>query len=269
MYSYNLIKELTKLANQFGGAKVDNITYTHTIATSKNAVIFKKVELNFFDESWNLISKNPQYFNRTKKIHSHFDSIIPLVYEMQSSNSSDALAMNIFCHPKIKEWKGIRNLFQLPIISTIEFGFKPQIIKIVNGNTICDSTEVDVFINNSIIGECKLTEEDFTSKSKKEVEQYKEFKNVFHIDKLIQNETKYHNYQLIRNILAANQHDCHFILFCDIRRPDLAKSFYQTIRCIKDDYINLRTRCEIIYWQDIAQVVGQDLKKFLNEKYGL
>jgi hypothetical protein len=54
-----------------------------------------------------------------------------------------------------------------------------------------------------------------------------------------------------------------------MRRPDLAKSFYQTVRCIQDKYLDLRTNCEIVYWQDIAQVVPKDLKHFLKEKYGI
>jgi hypothetical protein len=89
------------------------------------------------------------------------------------------------------------------------------------------------------------------------------------MDMLIQNETSYLNYQLIRNILAAYQHKSRFILLSDMRRPDLAKSFYQTVRCIQDRYLDLRTNCEIVYWQDIAQVVPKDLKHFLKEKYGI
>ena len=54
-----------------------------------------------------------------------------------------------------------------------------------------------------------------------------------------------------------------------MRRPDLAKSFYQTIRCIKDEYAKLRTNCEIVYWQDIANKAGKELKEFLKEKYGI
>jgi hypothetical protein len=77
----------------------------------------------------------------------------------------------------------------------------------------------------------------------------------------------YLNYQLIRNILAAYQLKCRFILICDMRRPDLVKNFYQTIRCIKDEHIDLRLSCDIIFWQDIAKKCGAELKFFLKEKY--
>lgn len=265
-YKENLILELIQRAKDFGLGKYGSV-YIQPLENTKSSIIFNSLEYSFHHQSWKTIQENEDYKNRTEKIHPN--TIAKGIYEMQSSNSSDALAMNIFCHPKFMEWKEIYQLFQLPPKFSIEFGFNPKIQKTVNNKIEYDSTEVDVFINNSIIGECKLTESDFTSKSKNVVEQYKEFKNVFYFDKLLQDENQYFNYQLIRNILAANQHDCRFILFCDMRRPDLAKSFYQTIRCIKDDYLNLRTRCEIIYWQDIAHVVGADLKKFLNEKYGI
>ncbi len=117
--------------------------------------------------------------------------------------------------------------------------------------------------------ECKLTEEGFTEKVKSEVHKYLKFEDVFHVNKLIQNDNNYCNYQLIRNILAAEQHNCRFILICDMRRPDLAKSFDETISCIKDEYLALRSNCEIIYWQDFAQVVDDELKVFLEEKYGI
>lgn len=142
--------------------------------------------------------------------------------------------------------------------------------KIKNGVIISDTTEIDIRINNSIICECKLTEKDFTSHNKTDVERYLSFEQVFHKDKLLQTQTEYKNYQLIRNILAARQIEGgRFILFCDMRRPDLAQSFFHTVNCIQDRYIDLRTNCEIIYWQDVAHVVGKDLKDFLEEKYGI
>jgi hypothetical protein len=177
--------------------------------------------------------------------------------------------MNIFCHPGFKKWKGVANLFEVDEISSVEFGFKAKVLKTNSDKIEEDKTEVDVFINKNIIAECKLTEEDFCIKVKSIVEQYSEFKNVFHTNKLLQTETHYQNYQLIRNILAAKQYNAQFILICDMRRPDLAQSFCQTVMCIKDEYLDLRTNCKIIYWQDIAKVVGEELRVFLNEKYGI
>lgn len=268
MYNTALRNELTSLADVYAKKK-NGKAYLNLSPSSKDAIIFNDLAFNFHAKSWISINGNKQFKARTVKVHSHFKNNKPKVYEMQSSNSSDALAMNVFCYPDFTKWDGVKKLFKVQDFPSIEFGFKAKVHKI-NGKAIDgDETEVDVFVNKSIIIECKLTEEGFTKKSKAEVDKYKNFSSVFHTDKLLQSDTKYFNYQLIRNILAAHQHDCRFILICDMRRPDLANSFCQTVRCIQDRHLDLRTNCEIIYWQDIAQVVGKDLKDFLKEKYGI
>lgn len=268
MYERQLKTELTKLAHNYGKNHFHE-NYEHSEIKSKSALIFKEVQQNFHPKSWDVIKNNIEYLNRTKKNHSHFKGVLPVIYEMQSSNSSDALAMNIFCYPNFESWKGAGNILKLDKIPKIDFGFKAKVIKGGYDYPEPDFTEVDIYFKDEIIGECKLTEEGFTSKEKSEVEYYAAFKEVFHTHKLHQSISEYSNYQLIRNILAAKQHKCRFILFCDIRRPDLAKSFFQTVCCIKDEYLELRTKCEIIYWQDLAQVIGKDLQDFLKEKYGI
>jgi hypothetical protein len=268
MYNTALRNELTSLADVYAKKKYGK-AYLNLSPSSKDAIIFNDLVFNFHPSSWNEIDNNTFYKKRTIKIHSHFKSIKPAVYEMQSSNSSDALAMNVFCYPNIQNCLGLKSLFEVDEITKIDFGFKAKVLKIKDGIDKPDKTEVDLFLNDNIICECKLTEEGFTIKNKAEVESYKNFSAVFHTDMLIQNETSYLNYQLIRNILAAYQHKSRFILLCDMRRPDLAKSFYQTVRCIQDRFLDLRTNCEIVYWQDIAQLVPKDLKHFLKEKYGI
>lgn len=267
-YSNILIKELTELANRYSSIHI-GYPYSHPIAKSDNALIFKEVESNFHKRSWANILQVPKYFERTLKVHSHFKSIVPVVYEMQSSNSSDALTMNIFCYPETIKWQGITELLKIEKLSDIDFGFKAKVFKIKEPLIEEDATEIDLYLNKKIICECKLKEDGFYEKEKSEVEKCVKFRDIFITDKLIQDNNHYYNYQLIRNILAANQHSCRFILFCDMRRPDLARSFYHTIRCINDEHIELRTNCEIIYWQDIARVVGKELKVFLKEKYGI
>jgi hypothetical protein len=267
-YVIKLKKELIALAEDYGKKTFGN-NYANPTELKNSSVIFNDISYSFQTESWDAISKDKDYSTRAEKIHPNTQTKEPAIFEMQSSNSSDALAMNIFCHPGFKKWKGVTDLFELEKISSLVFGFKAKVIKNNSKSIEEDKTEVDVFINNSIIVECKLTEEDFCSKEKDIVEQYSEFENVFYTNKLLQSETHYKNYQLIRNILAANQNNAQFMLICDMRRPDLVKSFQQTVTCIKDQYLDLRTNCKIVYWQDIAKVVGVDLKNFLNEKYGI
>jgi hypothetical protein len=266
MYKNDLTQELINLAKSYGLAHFGK-EYLHLNENTNSSIIFKDISYNFHPKSWKKIYEEPLYKKRTKKTHTK--TVTKGLLEMQSSNSSDALAMNIFCFPDFTKWKGSQLLFEVKDFKSIEFGHKPKVKKYDGINFSEDNTEVDVFINESIIIECKLTEEGFYHKQKEEVEKYVDFKNVFHTEKLIQNTESYLNYQLIRNILAAHQIKGQFRLLCDIRRPDLVKSFYQTIRCIKDEHINLRLNCEIIFWQDINKITGKELKTFLREKYGI
>lgn len=267
-YDVQLKKELIRLADVYGTKNYGN-AYAHPNELRNSSVIFNDISYKFHKESWNAILNTSNYLSRTNKKHARVQTKKSGIFEMQSSNSSDALAMNIFCHPSFKKWKGITNLFQVENITSVEFGFQAKVLKTDQNQFTEDKTEVDVLINKNIIAECKLTEADFCVKEKQLVEQYSEFKNVFHTNLLKQTPTHYDNYQLIRNILAANQHNAQFVLICDMRRPDLVQRFLQTVTCIKDDYLSLRTNCRIIYWQDLAKVVGEDLRQFLDEKYGI
>lgn len=185
---------------------------------------------------------------------------------MQSSNSSDALLMNFFCHPKINTWKGAAKLFDTSSIADISFGVNPNLKW--NNKSEKVPTEIDMQINDNVYCEAKLTEKDFTSKSIKTVKAYDDFDRVFNRYFLIQTKSEYLNYQLIRNILAVYKNERSFYLICDARRPDLIRSFYETVRCVRDN--SLRNRCNFITWQDLTKVVGdKNFYKFLKEKYVL
>jgi hypothetical protein len=267
-YDIVLKQELVKQADVYGQNNFGN-NFAHPTELKNSSVIFNDIKYSFQKDSWKTILNTPKYLSRTLKKHTKVQTKNAGILEMQSSNSSDALAMNIFCHPDFKECDEVKNLFQLKEITAIEFGHKAKVDKIINNMPKKDNTEVDVLINNEIFIECKLTEKDFTSREKNIVEHYSEFSNVFRSDKLQTTETHYKNYQLIRNILATNQYGCHFILICDKRRPDLAESFQQTLSCVKDEYIPLKKRCKVLYWQDLAKVVNAELRSFLMEKYGI
>jgi hypothetical protein len=265
-YAIALKQELIKLAENYGEKYIGS-KYANPNEFKNSSLIFNCLSYSFQKDSWNAISKNNDYNARTKKKHARAQT--KDVLEMQSSNSSDVLAMNIFCHPDFTKWDGVKKLFQVKDVTSINFGYKAKVDKIINNKNRKDNTEIDIYLNENIFIECKLTEKDFTSKNKDTVEQYSEFYNVFHVDQLIKTETHYKNYQLIRNILAANQNNAQFILICDMRRPDLVNSFNQTVNCIKEEYFELRNNCKIIYWQNIFDVVGSELKMFLKDKYAL
>ncbi len=265
-YKDDLAQKLISYARSYGETHIGQ-DYIHPNENTNSSIIFNQIKYNFHDQSWERINQNPSYKQRTLKKHTN--TVTKGLFEMQSSNSSDALAMNIFCYPDFKKWKGVQKVFDVTSFEQIVFGHHPKVKKYDNGSIIEDKTEIDIFINESIVVECKLTEIGFYKKPKEDVEKYVEFENVFHTEKLIKKSGSYLNYQLIRNILAAYQLKGRFILICDMRRPDLVKSFYQTIRCIKDEHIDLRLNCEIIFWQDIAKKCGAKLNSFLKEKYGI
>jgi hypothetical protein len=224
----------------------------------QTALIFNRISDNFLNKSYLNIEKNLEWSTRLQKRHSQVED----TFEMQSSNSSDALLMNIFCHPKIGDWKGIRELFKVNDINP-KFGVKPG-IPLKDGQK--DSTEIDLVLND-IFAEAKLTESDFTKKDLKIVANYKAVEEVFYFEKLPRADKKILEYQIIRNILAAHHSKKRHILLCDDRRGDLIRSYFDVVKCIKN--VDVRQRCDIIFWQDVWKKVGRDLREFLSEKYGI
>ncbi len=213
---------------------------------------------NFINESYNSIKNNSEWKNRLNKKHSHFPD--ENIKEIDSSNSSDALVMNIFCFPDIYNWKGIKTLLNIDIFEEAIFGWNPEL----KGENFRSPTEIDMMIGNNIF-EAKLTESDFTKKEISILRKYKSFDEIFETDLLINNGLV-ENYQLIRNIIAASENECNFTLLVDSRRTDLIKNFFQTIISIKD--IELRKKCNFVTWQEIKEKSGKELKYFLELKYG-
>lgn len=119
----------------------------------------------------------------------------------------------------------------------------------------------------SIFCEAKLTEPDFTHKRPEIVERYEGLHKTFHSEALPRVGTDYDNYQIIRNLLAAKQHNCDHILFCDERRPDLVRRYMTTVSCLRK--IEDRMRCRVIFWQDVVSASGESLRRWIEERYGI
>ena len=125
----------------------------------KSALIFKNIQDNFHPESFEQIQKKDEWKERLNKSHPD-NKLEKGTKEMQSSNSSDALLMSVFCHPEIVKWEGIRNLFD-DDFSTIEFGFKAKVSKKdSHNNESGDRTEIDLKLTNTfnILGGHKFLE---------------------------------------------------------------------------------------------------------------
>jgi hypothetical protein len=253
MNSETLKQDIRKHALFFATRRSLPVDDTHA-----SALIFRNLDDNFHPESLKNIRRTADWNARTRKAHQNVTGVL----EMQSSNSSDALLMNIFCHPSIKQWAGVRKVLGNNM-ATIEFGV-PGKVRINNGQT--DTTEIDMALPGAFC-EAKLTEADFTHKRAEVVENYDGFQETFHIEALPRVGTDYDNYQIIRNLLAAKQHNRDHILFCDERRPDLARRYLTTVSCLRD--IEVRNRCRVIFWQEIVATCGESLRKWIEEKYGI
>lgn len=227
-------------------------------SSHKSAVLFKNAANAFCPASFTAISKHADWLSRTMKPHQNVANVM----EMQSSNSSDALLMNIFCHPMLASWKGVADILGFEPVNPT-FGFKALVEK---EDTNGDTTEIDMAIGNHFV-EAKLTEEDFTDKDVAEVQKYKSFSLHFHTDFLPIHNDRYQNYQIIRNLLAAIQHEKRHMLLCDERRPDLARRYMETVCCLQDQ--QLRRSCRVVFWQEVQRACGQDLGSFLHSRYGI
>jgi len=226
--------------------------------TPASAVIFQKVRDNFLPASFQAIEDNCRWLPRTTKPHQNLSGVL----EMQSSNSSDALLMSVFCPPKFGSWKGVSDLLGF-VPNDPEFGF---LARVANANPAGDTTEIDMVVGDYFV-EAKLTEKDFTSREIAHVGTYQEFANCFHTEALRNRDGRYENYQVIRNLLASIQHGKRHMLICDERRPDLARNYMETVACLKD--INHRLSCRVVFWQEIAKASGNDLRRYLMDRYGI
>lgn len=223
---------------------------------------------NFLPSAYRAILANPLWARRLRKAHTSARTALPrndrgFWCELDSSNSSDALLMNVFCYPGVFDDGRVISLLGLESGVVPEFGFKAR-VPLQEGKF--DRTEVDMRLG-SLLLEAKLTEADFQTREREIVENYRDFAGVFDRKALPKVKDRYLSYQLIRNVLAAVAHDCAFCVLCDQRRPDLLQAWYEIMRCVRP--ADLRVRCKILTWQELAAVLPQQLRDFLEEKYGI
>ena len=119
----------------------------------------------------------------------------------------------------------------------------------------------------SLLVEAKLTESDFQTRAADMVEGYRNFRDVFDRRMLPKLRNKYASYQLIRNVLAAYALGLSFCVILDARRPDLIEAWYAVMRCVRT--AELRTRCQVLTWQELSENLPTQLQRFLRNKYGI
>jgi hypothetical protein len=222
---------------------------------------------NFFDESYAAMVAIPEWRKRLDKVHTSGKSALPGSgrgwKELDSSMSSDALLMNIFCCPYVSDDPRVLGMLGIETAELPQFGWRAR-VPLKNG--LADRTEVDMKLSNMLF-EAKLTESDFQSCKAAVLRGYRDFAEVFDARELPREGEKLLSYQLVRNVLAAHASDCGFCVLLDARRPDLAESWYAVLRCIRP--VELRVRCKMLTWQELSAILPEQLGEFLDLKYGI
>jgi hypothetical protein len=139
---------------------------------------------NFFDPAYGAILERPEWARRFEKIHTGQRSLPKPQPEMgaarrwrelDSSMSSDALLMNVFCTPGVADSPALRLALGVEGDEPPEFGYRARVPL---GSGRFDRTEVDMRLG-SLLVEAKLTEGDFQTRAAAVVESYRDFDAVF------------------------------------------------------------------------------------------
>ena len=223
---------------------------------------------NFLSSTYKAMLKNPNWRRRLQKVHSLGRKALPryehgIRRELDASTSSDALLMNVFCYPGVFRDGRICATLDVKPKTFPDFGFRAR-VPMADGKF--DRTEVDMRLGNLLI-EAKLTESDFQKASKTVVRAYRDFGEVFDQEELPQTERYFLSYQLLRNVLAAHASGCTFCVLTDARRPELIEDWYAVMKCVRP--VDLRLRCKVLTWQELATTLPRGLRVFLSEKYGI
>jgi hypothetical protein len=222
---------------------------------------------NFLPEAYQAILRNESWHKRIGKVHTQARSSLPREdrrwRELDSCNSSDALLMNIFCFPSTLKDGAVSGLLGVEHGSAAEFGFRAR-VPLENGKF--DRTEVDMRLGGLLV-EAKLTESDFQRAELEVVENYRDFAEVFERRSLPKFGRHYNSYQLIRNVLAAHHNEASFCVLLDVRRTDLLEAWFAVMSCVRS--VDLRLRCKVLTWQELAEVLPRKLQRFLADKYGI
>src|SRR5207237_3064432 len=216
--------------------------------------------------SYRAILSRPQWRRRLQKVHTQGRRSLPakdgLWRELDSSLSSDALLMNIFCYPGVTRRTEGCGILGIEPGSLPEFGFMPRVPLFSEAT---ERTEVDMKLG-SVLFEAKLTEGDFQIQRAEIVEQYRDLREVFGGRQLPRAKGKYVSYQLIRNVLAAHALGLDFCTLLDARRPALIEDWYRILRSIRS--AALRASCKVLTWQELALGLPDTLRKFISMKCG-
>ena len=223
---------------------------------------------NFHPASYRAILRRPMWRKRLSKVLTVTERLETSederrLCELDSCCSSDALLMNIFCHPRVRTSPAVLGMLAIDERATPIFGWRARVPML--GDKF-DRTEVDMKFGNLLI-EAKLTENSFESCGLPQMHAYENFRDTFHLSHLPRSSRNYRCYQLLRNVLAAKAHNATFCLLTDARRGDLIESWYEILAAIRP--MELRVRCKMLTFQELSRALPGSLREFLNQKYGI
>ncbi len=164
---------------------------------------------NFHPASDTSICANPAWLRRLTKPHTASRRSRARKdwqwMELDSANSSDALLMNIFCHPGVFNGHAlapaVANLLNVEATAQPCFGINPGVpLKTVRkrrsklpselgdradllANVLKDRTEIDLQLGNLFL-EAKLTESNFQTAAPRLIERYRDLETIFDITRL-------------------------------------------------------------------------------------
>jgi hypothetical protein len=260
-------------------AITNNLLYEQTTGNAPS-IIFGCDERshhgNFHPASYAAICANPDWSRRLIKTHTAHRRVRARAdwqwMELDCANNSDALLMNLFCHPTVFSDghlnSTVANLLGVETKAQPSFGIHPG-VPLTNDHL--DRTEIDLQLG-SLFLEAKLTESNFQTASPRLVKRYCDLETIFDVERLPRKQTSaksdiIQGYQLIRNVLAAFASDASFCVLCDGRRRDLIEIWYSVLSAVH--YPSFAWRLKLLTWQELETTLSEDLQSFLDAKYGI
>jgi hypothetical protein len=292
----------------------------HDLSTGNGrAVVFGRDEEpesprhgNFHPAAYAAICASPDWLRRLAKPHTASRRSRARKdwrwMELDSAISSDALLMNIFCHPGVFDGERlaapVASLLNVDSAAALCFGtrpgvplsaaLKPRSTKAVPRERL-DRTEIDLTLGSStsaLFIEAKLTESDFQSASSVLIERYRDLEIVFDAGRLPRK-------LIAPPALPPNLDPDDPTVNLPARNPRVRIAGYQLIRNVLAAYAagasfcvlcdarrrdlieswyavlsavhspSFATRLKLLTWQELAATLPQELQQFLIAKYGI
>jgi hypothetical protein len=243
---------------------------------------------NFFDPAYAAIAAQPEWQHRFDKIHTGQKSLPKAESsrrwrELDSSMSSDALLMNIFCTPGVIESPVLRRTLGSLLVEAklTEADFQTKTAAVVEGYRDFDAVfDRDLLPRVSLATKRRREPAEFPEDYTQEFEealpetlrsgflaQPLQTPATFAADRSTAVVAGYASYQLIRNALAAYSQGSSFCVIHDARRPDLREAWFEVLAAVKS--AEMRVRLKVLTWQELVALLPEDLQAFLDCKYGI